>query len=208
MRSTSRGASSSASRTRSWRRSLTGTRNAVLLTQAPTGTTLLLAGVSSWDRARLDFAMVRRDARGARPLPSPLQEWKDAHPGPGGRCPGLPCLRQRPHPPRGARVVQAKVQKHRLDLQDGERPQRPHRGAGPGAVHQGLRLRLQGVTYFRDGCREGVPSHIESKGPAPAQVPEGGEASGAAEAKGTPRRGGCSWASPLAGRRSRGHPKP
>ena len=30
----------------------------------------------------------------------------------------------------------------------------------------------KGVTYFRDGCREGVLSHIESKAPAPAQAPE------------------------------------
>ncbi len=59
-----------------------GIRNAVLLTQAPTGTTSLLAGVSSGIEPVFDFAMVRRDRTGEHIMYHPLlQAWKDAHPG-------------------------------------------------------------------------------------------------------------------------------
>src|SRR5438552_3359376 len=57
-----------------------GSRNAVLLTQAPTGTTSLLAGVSSGIQPVYDFAMVRRDRTGEHILYHPLlQTWKDRH---------------------------------------------------------------------------------------------------------------------------------
>ncbi|MDP9371583.1 MAG: ribonucleoside-diphosphate reductase, adenosylcobalamin-dependent, partial [Chloroflexota bacterium] len=59
-----------------------GIRNVVLLTQAPTGTTSLLAGVSSGIEPVFDFAMVRRDRTGEHVMYHPLlQGWKDAHPG-------------------------------------------------------------------------------------------------------------------------------
>src|SRR5436853_2413956 len=58
-----------------------GIRNAVLLTQAPTGTTSLLAGVSSGIEPVYDFAMLRRDRTGEHVLYHPLFEaWKNAHP--------------------------------------------------------------------------------------------------------------------------------
>src|SRR5579883_2754898 len=49
-----------------------GIRNAVLLTQAPTGTTSLLAGVSSGIEPVYDFAMIRRDRTGEHILYHPL----------------------------------------------------------------------------------------------------------------------------------------
>ncbi len=58
-----------------------GIRNAVLLTQAPTGTTSLLAGVSSGIEPVYDFAMIRRDRTGEHILYHPLlQAWRDEHP--------------------------------------------------------------------------------------------------------------------------------
>ncbi|MGH2482497.1 MAG: hypothetical protein ACRDHW_22860, partial [Ktedonobacteraceae bacterium] len=58
-----------------------GTRNAVLLTQAPTGTTSLLSGVSSGIEPVYDFAMIRRDRTGEHILYHPLlQAWRDEHP--------------------------------------------------------------------------------------------------------------------------------
>src|SRR5205085_12239874 len=58
-----------------------GIRNAVLLTQAPTGTTSLLSGVSSGIEPVYDFAMVRRDRTGEHILYHPLlQTWRDEHP--------------------------------------------------------------------------------------------------------------------------------
>ena len=58
-----------------------GVRNAVLLTQAPTGTTSLLAGVSSGIEPVYDFAMIRRDRTGEHILYHPLlQAWRNEHP--------------------------------------------------------------------------------------------------------------------------------
>ena len=57
-----------------------GVRNGVLLTQAPTGTTSLLSGVSSGIEPVFDFAMKRVDRTGEHILYHPLfKEWKDAH---------------------------------------------------------------------------------------------------------------------------------
>src|SRR3990172_12642729 len=57
-----------------------GTRNAVLLTQAPTGTTSLLAGVSSGIEPVYDFAMIRRDRTGEHVIYHPLyQKWMEEH---------------------------------------------------------------------------------------------------------------------------------
>ena len=58
-----------------------GIRNAVILTQAPTGTTSLLAGVSSGIEPVYDFAMIRRDRTGEHIMYHPLlQEWREKHP--------------------------------------------------------------------------------------------------------------------------------
>ncbi|HEX2515729.1 MAG TPA: adenosylcobalamin-dependent ribonucleoside-diphosphate reductase [Chloroflexota bacterium] len=163
-----------------------GTRNAVLLTQAPTGTTSLLAGVSSGIEPVFDFAMVRRDRTGEHVLYHPLlQEWKDAHPEtPAESAPGWFVSANDLTPEEHVRV-QAKVQ-HYTDSSISKTVNAPN----DHTVEQVQELYIKaydygckGVTYFRDGCREGVLSHIESKAPAPAQAPEGGEASAAAEAE-------------------------
>lgn len=58
-----------------------GTRNGVLLTQAPTGTTSILAGVSSGIEPVYDFAFKRKDRLGEHLVYHPLFEaWKKAHP--------------------------------------------------------------------------------------------------------------------------------
>ncbi len=58
-----------------------GIRNAVLLSQQPTGTTSLFAGASSGIEPVYDFATVRRDRTGEHVIYHPLyQEWKDANP--------------------------------------------------------------------------------------------------------------------------------
>ncbi|HLD22058.1 MAG TPA: LAGLIDADG family homing endonuclease [Patescibacteria group bacterium] len=58
-----------------------GIRNAVLLTQAPTGTTSILSGVSSGIEPVYDFAFKRKDRLGEHIVYHPLyKEWKDAHP--------------------------------------------------------------------------------------------------------------------------------
>lgn len=59
-----------------------GIRNAVILTQAPTGTTSSLAGVNSGIEPVFAFVTKRKDRLGEHVLHHPrAQEWKDAHPG-------------------------------------------------------------------------------------------------------------------------------
>ncbi|OIO48717.1 MAG: ribonucleoside-diphosphate reductase, adenosylcobalamin-dependent [Parcubacteria group bacterium CG_4_9_14_0_2_um_filter_41_8] len=58
-----------------------GIRNGVLQTQAPTGTTSMLAGVSSGIEPVFDFAFKRTDRLGEHLIYHPLyKEWKDNHP--------------------------------------------------------------------------------------------------------------------------------
>lgn len=58
-----------------------GIRNGVLLTQAPTGTTSILAGVSSGIEPVYDFAFKRKDRLGEHLVYHPLyQAWKNANP--------------------------------------------------------------------------------------------------------------------------------
>jgi ribonucleoside-diphosphate reductase alpha chain len=58
-----------------------GIRNSVLLQQAPTGSTSLLAGVSSGIEPVYEFSFTRRDRLGEHKLFHPLfEEWKKSHP--------------------------------------------------------------------------------------------------------------------------------
>jgi ribonucleoside-diphosphate reductase alpha chain len=149
-----------------------GIRNAVLLTQAPTGTTSLLAGVSSGIEPVYDFAMVRRDRTGEHVLYHPLlQAWKDAHPAAG--------LDEKPRwfvaandlTPEEHVRVQAMVQRF-TDSSISKTVNAPNSHT----VEQVQELYLKaydygckGVTYFRDGCREGVLSHLAPPAAPPAQ---------------------------------------
>ncbi|MDO8598768.1 MAG: ribonucleoside-diphosphate reductase, adenosylcobalamin-dependent, partial [bacterium] len=59
-----------------------GIRNAVILTQAPTGTTSLLAGVTSGIEPVYDFVFIRKDRIGEHEVYHPrYKAWLDAHPG-------------------------------------------------------------------------------------------------------------------------------
>ncbi|MBI4434597.1 hypothetical protein HY635_02160 [Candidatus Uhrbacteria bacterium] len=59
-----------------------GIRNAVLLTQAPTGTTSLFAGVTSGIEPVYDFVFIRKDRIGEHEVYHPrYRQWLDTHPG-------------------------------------------------------------------------------------------------------------------------------
>ena len=154
-----------------------GVRNAVLLTQAPTGTTSLLAGVSSGIEPVYDFAMRRRDRTGEHILYHPLlQQWREAHP--------LEAYAEKPAwfvsandlTPEEHVRVQATVQAY-TDSSISKTVNAPN----DHTVDQVQTLYMmaydlgcKGVTYFRDGCREGVLSHIEpAPGAPPASAREG-----------------------------------
>ncbi|HEX7456649.1 MAG TPA: adenosylcobalamin-dependent ribonucleoside-diphosphate reductase [Candidatus Nanoarchaeia archaeon] len=150
-----------------------GIRNAVLLTQAPTGATSLLTGVSSGIEPVYDFAMVRRDRIGEHIIYHPLyQKWQDEHPGV-------------PHPdyfvsandllPEEHVRMQAIIQEY-TDSSISKTVNAPnaHSVEDVKKLYElAYELGCKGITYMRDGSREGVLSHIESeKGKEPKEVAE------------------------------------
>ena len=139
----------------------TGTRNAVLLTQAPTGSTSLLSGVSSGIEPVYDFAFVRRDRIGEHVIYHPLlQEWKEAHPD--AETPPWFVSANDLTPEDHVRV-QALVQQY-TDSSISKTVNAPnsHTIDDVKTLYTlAYDLGCKGITYFRDGCREGVLSHIE-----------------------------------------------
>ncbi len=142
-----------------------GIRNAVLLTQAPTGTTSLFAGVSSGIEPVYDFAMVRRDRTGEHILYHPLlQAWRDEHPN--EPTPTYFVAANDLTPEQHVRV-QAAVQKY-TDSSISKTVNAPnsHTVEDVQTLYRlAYELGCKGVTYFRDGSRTGVLSHMEEKKP-------------------------------------------
>jgi ribonucleoside-diphosphate reductase alpha chain len=140
-----------------------GIRNAVLLTQAPTGTTSLVSGVSSGIEPVYDFAMIRRDRTGEHVIYHPLyQRWIDEHPG-------------KAHPdyfvsandltPEEHVKMQAIIQDY-TDSSISKTVNAPNSHTVDDVKKLytlAYELGLKGVTYMRDGSREGVLSHIDDK---------------------------------------------
>jgi ribonucleoside-diphosphate reductase alpha chain len=116
--------------------------------------------------------MVRRDRTGEHILYHPLlQEWRDAHPG-SEETPGWFVSANDLTPEEHVRV-QAKVQQF-TDSSISKTVNAPN----DHTVEQVQELYIKaydygckGVTYFRDGCREGVLSHIEEKPKAEKNAP-------------------------------------
>jgi len=140
-----------------------GIRNAVLLTQAPTGTTSLLSGVSSGIEPVYDFAMVRRDRTGEHILYHPLlQEWRDKHPN--EPTPEYFVSSKDLTPEEHVRV-QAMVQKY-TDSSISKTVNAPH----DHTVEQvqtlyrlAYEMGCKGVTYYRDGSRDAVLTRVEDE---------------------------------------------
>jgi ribonucleoside-diphosphate reductase alpha chain len=140
-----------------------GIRNAVLLTQAPTGTTSLLAGVSSGIEPVYDFAMVRRDRTGEHILYHPLlQEWRDKHPN--EPTPHYFVSSKDLTPEEHVRV-QAMVQRY-TDASISKTVNAPNEHTVE-QVQTLYRLAYEmgckGVTYYRDGSRDAVLTRIEDE---------------------------------------------
>ncbi|HEY4694521.1 MAG TPA: adenosylcobalamin-dependent ribonucleoside-diphosphate reductase [Candidatus Nanoarchaeia archaeon] len=137
-----------------------GIRNAVLLTQAPTGTTSLLSGVSSGIEPVYDFAMVRRDRTGEHVLYHPLYEaWKKANP----EVEVAPdyFVSANDLTPEDHVKVQALVQDY-TDSSISKTVNAPNAHTVEEVRQlymQAYELGCKGVTYMRDGSREGVLSH-------------------------------------------------
>jgi ribonucleoside-diphosphate reductase alpha chain len=141
-----------------------GIRNAVILTQAPTGTTSLLAGVSSGIEPVYDFAFVRQDRTGTSTIYHPLYKaWKDAH-ADAEQAPDY-FVSANDLSPEDHVKVQAVAQKY-TDSSISKTVNAPnsHTVAEVEKLYlMAYKLGLKGITYFRDGSRTGVLSHIEEK---------------------------------------------
>src|SRR5262245_7599153 len=149
-----------------------GIRNAMLLTQAPTGTTNLLAGVSSGIEPVYDFAMVRRDRTGEHILYHPLYEqWQKRHPD--APTPDWFVKAADLTPEEHVRM-QALVQRY-TDSSISKTVNAPnhHRVEEVDRLYRlAYELGCKGITYYRDGSRDAVLTHLEEKKeekkPAPA----------------------------------------
>ena len=138
-----------------------GIRNAVLLCQAPTGTTSLLAGVSSGIEPVFDFAMIRRDRTGEHVLYHPLyRQWRDQHPD--GLMPPWFVTAADLSPDEHVRV-QATIQRF-TDASISKTVNAPYSHTVQD-VDQLYRLAYdlgcKGITYYRDGSRDAVLSHLD-----------------------------------------------
>lgn len=160
-----------------------GIRNAVILTQAPTGTTSLLAGVSSGIEPVYDFAMLRRDRTGEHVLYHPLyQAWHDAHPD--EPTPAW-FVRAADLTPEEHVRVQAMIQ-NLTDSSISKTVNAPNSHTTQEVdrlYRQAYELGCKGITYYRDGSRDAVLMHLDEKDQKKAPEPNtAAEASSAAPA--------------------------
>ncbi len=140
-----------------------GIRNAVILTQAPTGTTSLLSGVSSGIEPVFDFKFIRKDRIGEHVIYHPLYEqWLKENPGV-----------EKPDYFAGANdmspmdhvKVQALIQGY-TDSSISKTANAPFEFTVDQVKElymQAYKLGCKGVTFFRDGSREGVLYHADDK---------------------------------------------
>ena len=140
-----------------------GIRNAVVLTQAPTGTTSLLSGTSSGIEPVYDFAMKRKDRTGEHILYHELyKQWIDEHPN--EEVPDY-FVSSNDLTPLEHVKVQAAIQQF-TDSSISKTVNAPNSHSVDDVKELYMAaydMGLKGVTYFRDGSREGVLEHITEK---------------------------------------------
>lgn len=140
-----------------------GIRNAVLLTIAPTGTTSLLSGVSSGVEPVYEFEFIRRDRLGEHLMYHPLYEaWKKAHPD--APKPDYFCSANDLTPEDHVKV-QAIAQEY-IDSSISKTVNAPNSHTIEDVQNlymMSYDMGLKGVTYMRDGSRQGVLTRIEEK---------------------------------------------
>jgi len=157
----------------------TGIRNAVVLTQAPTGTTGLLSGVSSGIEPVYDFAMKRKDRTGEHILYHELyKQYIDEHPG--EEVPDYFVAANDLTPMDHVRV-QAKIQEY-TDSSISKTVNAPNEHTVQEVQDLYMAaydMGLKGVTYFRDGSRVGVLEHLtkDKKPSSEAEKTDGTEPS-------------------------------
>ena len=160
-----------------------GIRNAVLLTIAPTGTTSLISGVSSGIEPVYEFVFKRRDRTGEHMMYHPLfEEWKKNNPpsaSSGQAEKPAYFVSANDLTPLEHASVQAVAQEF-IDSSISKTVNAPnsHTVEDVKTLYMAAYdLGLKGVTYMRDGSREGVLSRVDDK-----KKEQSASASNAAEA--------------------------
>jgi ribonucleoside-diphosphate reductase alpha chain len=142
-----------------------GIRNAVLLTQAPTGSTGLLAGASSGIEPVFDFSFIRKDRTGEHTINHPLyQKWLDNYGGNGEIKPDYLVTANELTPDDHVKV-QAVIQSY-TDSSISKTVNAPSDHSVDDVKNlymMAYDLGLKGITYMRDGSREGVLTRVEKK---------------------------------------------
>jgi ribonucleoside-diphosphate reductase alpha chain len=140
-----------------------GIRNAVLLTIAPTGTTSLISGVSSGVEPVYEFEFIRRDRLGEHKMYHPLyEEWKNANPN--AEKPEY-FVSANDLTPEEHVMVQAIAQEY-IDSSISKTVNAPNAHSVEDVKNLYMLAYdngLKGITYMRDGSREGVLSRVEEK---------------------------------------------
>jgi ribonucleoside-diphosphate reductase alpha chain len=140
-----------------------GIRNAVLLTIAPTGTTSLVSGVSSGIEPVYEFVFKRKDRMGEHMMYHPLyEEWKKVNPN--TEKPAYFASANDLTPLEHAQV-QAVAQEY-IDSSISKTVNAPNSHTVDDVKNLYMAaydLGLKGVTYMRDGSREGVLERVVEK---------------------------------------------
>lgn len=140
-----------------------GIRNAVLLTQAPTGTTSILSGVSSGIEPVYNFEFKRKDRTGEHLVYHPLFEaWKKDHPN--EEKPSYFVCAMDLSPEEHLKV-QAKVQEY-TDSSISKTVNAPNAYTVDDVKRlytQAYEMGCKGITFFRDGSRAGVLENIKEE---------------------------------------------
>lgn len=167
-----------------------GVRNAVILTQAPTGTTSILAGVSSGIEPVYDFAFKRKDRLGEHIVYHPLfEEWKKQNPDLSDDQKPAYYVSAKELTPMEHVIMQAVAQKY-TDSSISKTVNAPNEHTQKEVQElymQAYKMGCKGVTYYRDGSRDvSVLESIDTKGKgdkkAEAKQPEAATATQAAAA--------------------------
>ena len=142
-----------------------GIRNSVLLQQAPTGSTSLLAGVTSGIEPVYEFSFIRRDRLGEHRLFHPLfDEWKKEHPN--DPIPDY-FVSANDLIPEDHVKVQAAIQKY-VDASISKTVNAPNSHTIEDVqklYRMAYELGCKGITYMRDGSRPGVLERVTDKKP-------------------------------------------
>ena len=140
-----------------------GIRNAVLLTIAPTGTTSLISGVSSGIEPVYEFEFIRKDRLGEHMMYHPLyEEWKKANPA--ASKPDY-FVSANDLTPEDHVKVQAVAQEF-IDSSISKTVNAPktHTVEDVKRLYEmAYDMGLKGITYMRDGSRQGVLERVEDK---------------------------------------------